>query len=98
MARTLDPHLVIFYMYVLRSKKDKDFYIGSTNNLQRRFKEHNAGDVQSTKPRGSFSLLYYEAYSAEEDARKREHQLKLRGRAFAQLRRRISTSLRQDED
>ena len=87
----------MFYLYVLKSKKDENLYIGSTNNLQRRFREHNAGDVESTRPRRPLELIYYEAYSVEEEARNREKQLKLRGHALGQLKRRIWKSLQQKE-
>ena len=63
------------------------------SELRRRLAEHNGGLVQSTKPRVPFELVYYEAYRAERDARTREKNLKLRGRAFAQLTRRIAESL-----
>lgn len=43
-------------------------------------------------------IVYYEAYSAEEDARLREGQLKLRGRALGQLKRRLKHSLQQDDN
>lgn len=83
----------MFYVYMLRSKRDNDLYVGSTNDLKRRFKEHNEGKVYSTKLRIPFELIYYEAYKAEKDARTREHNLKLRAKAFGQLKRRISHSL-----
>lgn len=83
----------MFYLYVLKSKKDRNLYIGSTNDLRRRMMEHNTGRVFSTKYRRPFELIYYEAYKAEKDARKREKALKLRSRAFAQLRKRINESL-----
>jgi len=54
--------------------------MGSTNDLRRRFREHNQGKVFSTK----FRILY---------ARKRESNLKLRSRAFAQLKKRIAKGL-----
>lgn len=54
---------------------------------------HNLGKIYSTKLRRPFELVYYEAYKSEKDARKREHNLKLRSRAFAQLRKRIENSL-----
>lgn len=88
----------MFYTYVLLSQKDKKLYVGSTNNLKRRLVEHNAGDVQSTKSRRPLSLIYYEAYAAEDDARNREDQLKLRGRSLEQLKRRLKHSLQQDND
>jgi putative endonuclease len=78
---------------VLKSSFDEDLYIGSTNNLVRRIKEHNSKKVYSTKHRGPFKLIYYEAYISEKDARHREHNLKLRSRAAAQLKKRINNSL-----
>lgn len=83
----------MFYVYVLKSVKDGDLYIGSTNDLKRRFTEHNNGEVRSTKSRRPFTLVYYEAYASEHDARQREARLKPRKRAFAQLRGRIEDSL-----
>lgn len=83
----------MFYIYILKSKKDNQLYTGSTNDLKKRFKEHNDGKVVSTKARRPFELVYYEAYKAEKDARHRESNLKLRSRAFTQLRKRIENSL-----
>lgn len=83
----------MFYAYVLKSKKDFQFYTGSTNDLRRRFKEHNDGEVLSTKTRRPLDLIYYEAYKSEKDARKRESSLKLRSRAYAQLKKRIVNSV-----
>ena len=71
-------------------------YVGSTNDLKKRFKEHNDGKVFSTKPRRPFELVYYEAYKVESDARNREKNLKLRSRAFTQLKKRIEKSVAPD--
>lgn len=81
------------YVYLLRSKKDGECYIGSTNDLRTRFKMHNDGKIFSTKNRRPFELLYYEAYKEESDARHREHNLKLRSRAFLQLKKRLTGTL-----
>jgi predicted GIY-YIG superfamily endonuclease len=54
----------MWYVYILRSVKDKDLYVGSTNNIRRRLNEHNSGKVDSTKCRIPFSL---EAYIAVKD-------------------------------
>lgn len=83
----------MFYVYLLKSKKDNNLYLGSTNDLKRRFKEHNSGLVTSTKSRIPFELVYYEAYKSEEDARKREQSLKLRAKALVQLKKRIQGCL-----
>jgi putative endonuclease len=84
----------MFYMYILKSKKDKKLYFGYTNNLAKRIKEHNLGLVESTRPRIPVYLVYYEAYASKQDAVKREHNLKLRARALRQLLIRIRTSLK----
>jgi putative endonuclease len=81
------------YVYILKSEKDKNLYIGSTNDLEKRFNEHNLGLVFSTKTRIPFALVYYEAYKSERDARNREKNLKIRSRAFVQLKKRIEGSL-----
>ena len=83
----------MYYVYVLKSKKDGNLYTGSTNDLKRRLDEHNNGLVFSTKSRRPFELVYYEAYKSEKDARSREKNLKLGSRAFAQLKKRIGESL-----
>lgn len=83
----------MYYVYVLKSKKDKDFYIGSTKDLKSRIALHNDGKVKSTKPRIPFELRYYESYFSEEDARKREVNLKKDGRAKVALISRIIRSL-----
>lgn len=64
------------YTYVLESKKDGRWYTGSTRDLRKRFQDHNLGVVESTKERGPFMLIYYEACLNEQDARAREKYLK----------------------
>ncbi len=66
----------MYYTYLLQSKKDNRFYTGYTADLQKRFKQHNAGAVFSTKHRTPFTLVYYEACLNEYDARAREKYLK----------------------
>jgi len=56
------------YVYVLKSLKDGKFYVGHTDNLERRLSEHNKGKVTSTKYRCPFELVYYEACRNQNDA------------------------------
>jgi len=84
----------MFYVYILQSSKDGKLYVGFTSDLRRRFKEHNAGASRSTKARRPFALVYYEAYVSEKDAKKREHSLKLFGKAREGIKRRIQNSLK----
>lgn len=51
-------------------------YVGYTNDLRKRFKKHNSGEIFSTKPYRPFELIYYEAYLNKEDALEREKFLK----------------------
>jgi len=64
----------MYYVYVLKSFKQ--FYTGSTKNLKLRFKMHNGNKIFSTKNKGPWQLIYYEACLAEKDARLREKYLK----------------------
>ncbi len=66
----------MFYTYILKSMKDEKLYTGFTIDLQKRFKEHNNGTSVSTKNRGPFKQIYYEACLAEYDARSREKYFK----------------------
>lgn len=77
----------MFYTYVLKSKKDNDLYIGFTDNLKKRFAEHNRGLVDATKYRIPFILVYYEACLAEKKAIQREKYFKTGfGRRFLESR------------
>jgi len=73
------------YLYVLKSKKDGDLYIGCTTDLKKRFALHNAKKVASTKKRVPFDLIYYEAYIHPKDAYNREIYMKTQyGRTLLQ--------------
>ena len=87
------PTPIMFYVYLIKSRKDNQLYTGLTNNLKRRIKEHNNGLVYSTRSRKPFDLIYYEAFNSKKDARIRESNLKIRSRAFVQLKKRIQGSL-----
>ncbi len=64
------------YVYVLRSVKDGQFYVGLTRDLRARLLMHNQGQVPSTKHRVPFELIYWEGCLDEHDAAMREKCLK----------------------
>ena len=66
----------MYYVYILQSEKDNKWYTGCASDLQKRFKEHNSEKVISTKGRGPFKLIYYEASLHKGDAYAREKYLK----------------------
>lgn len=79
----------MYYVYILQNEIKKQIYLGSTNDLRKRFKEHNEGKVTSTKRYKPWTLFYYEAYKTEKLARLREKALKYHGNAMKELKKRI---------
>jgi putative endonuclease len=66
----------MFFVYVLKSLKDGDLYIGMSEDVEARLIRHNQGKVPSTKYRRPFQLLHTEEYPDRQQARKREKFLK----------------------
>ena len=64
------------YVYILISKKDRRYYIGSTSNYSVRLTLHNAGKVKSTKFYRPWQLVYSEEFDTLSEAVKRERQIK----------------------
>jgi len=63
----------MYYMYILKSAKNGRRYVGSTDDLQRRLKEHNNGIGGTyTKNNRPYALIYYEAYISYDLARRAE--------------------------
>ena len=83
----------MFYVYMLKSNKDNSTYTGYTNDLKRRFVEHNERKNISTKHKAPFELIYYEAYKSESDAKYREKQLKRFAQGNKALKDRLKNSL-----
>ena len=79
----------MFYVYILRSPKTKQIYIGFSEDLKRRVKEH-----QQLQRHKGWRLIYYEAYLSREDAVKREQMLKHYGNAKQSLLKRLEISLK----
>ena len=66
----------MYFIYILRSVDYGTRYIGSTESVEKRLKEHNAGKVRYTKGRKPWKLIYQEAFMSRGEARKREIFLK----------------------
>jgi len=52
------------------------YYVGSTNRLEQRLKEHNSGKVSSTKKYVPFEIVYKLVFNDEKSARSYERKLK----------------------
>ena len=67
----------MYYVYLLENKIYKTWYIGYTNKLEKRIKEHNEGrGGRTTSLKPSWLLIYYEMYLNKNDALGREKFLK----------------------
>ena len=77
----------MYFVYVLQSLVNFRYYVGQTNNLERRLLEHNSGFSKYTSFTRPFELVYFEKYETLTEARKREKQIKSYkgGRAFKML-------------
>jgi len=80
----------MYYVYLLKLEgiKGKDFYIGCTEDLKKRMKQHLAGETKTTRDKNP-TLLYYEAYSNKYLAYKREKGLKSSGSVYMALMKRL---------
>ena len=78
----------MFYVYVLQNEKRDQIYIGYTEDLKRRFAEH-----QQLQRHKGWKLIYYEAFLNQKDAMQRERKLKSYGAALSGLKKRIARSL-----
>ena len=66
------------FVYILRTSSNT-LYIGQTNNLEKRLKEHQDKSSKSAKYLryfSSFKLVYLEEFSTREEAMKKEAELK----------------------
>jgi putative endonuclease len=76
----------VWYVYFL-ALSNGDTYVGSTNDLKRRFRSHELGEVASTQAFLPVKLRCYIGVKTEQNARKLEQYFKSgSGKAFAKKR------------
>ena len=85
---------IMYYVYALSNKQNQILYIGYSQDLRKRFNEHNSGYVKATKGYRPWKLVYYEAYESKLDATKRELQIKKNHRVKEDLKIQIMYSLK----
>ena len=66
----------MWHVYMIKSVGEKWHYVGSTNRLQERIKEHNNLLVRSTKSFAPLMLVFAKKFDNEKDARLFEWKLK----------------------
>jgi len=67
---------MIYFVYILQSEKDGNYYIGHTSNLAERIERHNHGRSGYTRGKPPWKLLYHETYHSKSEAMKREQEIK----------------------
>jgi len=68
----------MFFVYMLKSINKNWYYIGLTNNLSKRIKQHNLKKVRSTMAHTPFKLVYSKSFNTRLEARDYEKFLKIR--------------------
>lgn len=64
------------YIYILQSQKNGRYYIGSTENIERRLSEHQRGKTVSLKKLLPVKLVFSKKYATMLDARHMEKKMK----------------------
>ncbi|MBN2126868.1 MAG: GIY-YIG nuclease family protein [Candidatus Diapherotrites archaeon] len=74
-----------YFVYLLECR-DKTFYCGYTNDLNKRITIHNQGKgAKYTKPRRPVKLIYFEKFENKNSALKRENEIKKLSRKEKEL-------------
>ena len=66
----------MFFVYIIKSVLSGKYYIGCTDNINRRLNEHNSNLSKYTRNKGPWMLKYKEQYESLKEARRREKQIK----------------------
>ena len=66
----------MYYVYILESLVDGDFYKGCSENYEKRLEEHNSGHSQFTRTKMPWQLIFIQAFGTKKEALIREKQLK----------------------
>ena len=66
----------MYEVYILQSEKNGRYYIGSTNDIERRLTEHNSGKTKSLQYLRPLKIVFQKAYSSQQLAVQMEQKLK----------------------
>ena len=66
----------MYFLYILQSVKNNRYYIGSTNNLERRLLEHNSGKTKSLRYLRPLKIVFQKEFIKESEAKQAEKKLK----------------------
>ena len=83
----------MFYIYIIKSIKTKELYIGFTSDLDERLLAHNSPRNIATKHTTPWEFIYVEGYKSERGTRLREKKLKHHGNSKRFVKERVKNSL-----
>ncbi|QQG42472.1 MAG: GIY-YIG nuclease family protein [Candidatus Giovannonibacteria bacterium] len=66
----------MFKIYIIQSLVNDRYYIGHTEDINKRVAKHNAGEVKSTKYGKPWKIIHLEEYSSRSEAYQRELEIK----------------------
>ncbi len=65
-----------YFTYIIKSQKNGKYYIGSSDDVNRRLLDHNWSRTPSTKTGIPWVLVYFESFDSRSEAMKREYEIK----------------------
>lgn len=83
---------MIYYVYVLKSRKLNKLYFGFTINLELRLQRHNSGKSKFTSKVNDWQIIYAEIFTNKQDAVNREQALKQFGGSYRSLKKRLQNT------
>jgi putative endonuclease len=69
----------MFFTYIIYSDSYKQFYVGSTQDLEERLMRHNADHSKSTKGKGPWKMVMTFSFNTRAEAMELEKKIKKRG-------------------
>lgn len=69
----------MFYVYILQSQTTKKYYVGSTQDVANRLREHNSGETKSIRHGIPWELIHQESFPTRAEAMRQENKIKARG-------------------
>jgi len=76
LAKNFFNKKIMAFVYILQSLKNGSYYIGSTRNVQRRLEQHNSGNVQATKYKRPYKLVFFQEFASSREASMAEKKIR----------------------
>ena len=66
----------MYFVYILYSKQLDRYYVGQTDNIEKRLQSHLSGISKYTSSAKDWTIVYTETFQTREHAIKRENEIK----------------------